>query len=41
MLREPIDVKKEAKNDLHESHNPVYNDNLLIEIRIEDGCQAK
>jgi hypothetical protein len=35
MLIESIDGKiKEAKNDLHESYNPVYNDNLLIEIRI-------
>jgi hypothetical protein len=39
MIIESIDGKiKEAKNDLHESYNPVSNDNLLIEIRIEEWC---
>jgi hypothetical protein len=34
MLRQSIHDKiNESRNDIHESHNPVYNDSLLIEIR--------
>jgi hypothetical protein len=34
MLKESIDEKiKESRNDIHESHNPIYNNSLLIEIQ--------
>jgi hypothetical protein len=34
MLRESINEKiNQCRGDMHESHNPVYNDRLLIEIQ--------
>jgi hypothetical protein len=34
MLKESIDEKiKESRNDIHESHNSIYNNSLLIEIQ--------
>jgi hypothetical protein len=33
MLGESVDEKiNESRSDIHESHNPIYNDSLLIEI---------
>jgi hypothetical protein len=31
----------ECRSDIHESHNPVYNDSLLIEIRTLEWVQAQ
>jgi hypothetical protein len=34
MLRESINDKiNECRSDIYESHNPIYNDSLLMEIR--------
>jgi hypothetical protein len=42
MLRELINEKiNECRNDIHESHNPIYNDSLLIEIRTLEWVQGQ
>jgi hypothetical protein len=42
ILRGTIDEKiKECRNDIHEAHNPVYNDSLLIEIQTLEWVQGR
>jgi hypothetical protein len=42
MLRDSINEKiNECRNDIHESHNPIYNDSLLIEIRTLEWVQGQ
>jgi hypothetical protein len=42
MLRESINDKiNECRNNMHESHNPVYNDSLLIEIQALEWVQGQ
>jgi hypothetical protein len=34
MLRDSIEEKiNQCRGDIHESHNPVYNDSLMVEIQ--------
>jgi hypothetical protein len=42
MLRDSINEKiNECRSDIHESHNPIYNDSLLIEIRTLEWVQGQ
>jgi malate synthase len=42
MLRDSINEKiNECRNDIHESHNPIYNDSLLIEIQALEWVQGQ
>jgi hypothetical protein len=42
MLKESIDEKiNQCRNDIHESHNPVYNNSLLIEIQELEWVQGQ
>jgi hypothetical protein len=42
MLRESINEKiNRCRGDIHESHNLVYNDSLLIEIRTLEWVLAQ
>ena len=31
----------ESRNDIYESHNPIYNDSLLIEIQVLEWVQGQ
>jgi hypothetical protein len=42
ILRDTINEKiDECRNDIHESHNPVYNNSLLIEIQELEWVQGQ
>jgi hypothetical protein len=42
MLRESINEKiNRCRDDMHESHNPVYNDGLLNEIQALEWVQGQ
>jgi hypothetical protein len=42
MLRESINEKiTRCRGDMNESHNPVYNDSLLIEIQALEWVQER
>ena len=42
MLRESINEKiDKCRHDIHESHNPVYNDSLLNEIQALEWVQGR
>jgi hypothetical protein len=42
MLRESINKKiNRCRGDMYESHNPVYNDSLLIEIQALEWVQGQ
>jgi hypothetical protein len=42
MLRDSINEKiKGCRDDVHESHNPVYNNSLLIEIQALKWVQGR
>jgi hypothetical protein len=42
MLRESIDDKiNECRNGIHETHNPAYNNSLLIEIQTLEWVLAQ
>jgi hypothetical protein len=42
MLRESINEKiNRCRGDIHESHNPVYNDSLLIELQALEWAQGQ
>ena len=42
MLWESINEKiNQCRGDMHESHNPVYNDSLLIEIQALEWVQGQ
>jgi hypothetical protein len=42
MLRESINEKiNRCRGDIDESHNPVYNDSLLIEIQALEWVQGQ
>jgi hypothetical protein len=41
-LRETINDKiNQCRGDMHESHNPVYNNSLLIEIQALEWVQGR
>jgi hypothetical protein len=42
LLRESINEKiNECRNDIHESHNQIYNNSILIEIRALEWARAQ
>jgi hypothetical protein len=42
MLRESINEKiNRCRDDIHESHNPVYDDSLLIKIQALEWVQGQ
>jgi hypothetical protein len=42
MLRNSIEEKiNQCRGDIHESHNPVYNDSLMVEIGELEWVQAQ
>ena len=42
MLRDSIEEKiNQCRGDIHESHNPVYNDSLMVEIGELEWVQAQ
>jgi hypothetical protein len=42
MVRESINEKiNRCRNDMHESHNPVYNDSLVVEIQALEWVQGQ
>ena len=42
MLRNSIEEKiNQCRGDIHESHNPVYNDSLMVEIQALEWVPAQ
>jgi hypothetical protein len=42
MLKESINVKiNQCRNDIHESHNPIYNESLVVEIQVLEWVQGQ
>jgi hypothetical protein len=42
MLKESINVKiNQCINDIHESHNPIYNESLVVEIQALEWVQGQ
>jgi hypothetical protein len=41
MVRESNEKINRCRDDMHESHNPIYNDSLLIEIQALEWVQGQ
>jgi hypothetical protein len=42
MVRESVNEKiKDCRSNMHESHNPIYNDSLLVEIKALEWVQGQ
>jgi hypothetical protein len=42
MLRDSIEEKiNQCRGDMHESHNPIYNDSLMVEIQALEWVQGQ
>jgi hypothetical protein len=42
ILRESVNEKiNQCRGDIHESHNPIYNESLLVEIQTLEWVQGQ